>query len=73
MLRTGGDGEYKNVDLFCRDTEVARQMKKNGDQAGNGKAESVHRKVMNMARCMFFRVLYLFPFEKLLPNMRRTF
>lgn len=54
VLRTDGGGEYKNVDLFCRETGVARQVNEANNQAANGKAERMHRTVMNMVRCMLF-------------------
>nr|CCA19525.1 GK15001 putative [Albugo laibachii Nc14] len=54
VLRTDDGGEYKNIDLFCRDTGVARQITEAGNQAGNGKAARMHRTVMNMVRCMIY-------------------
>lgn len=53
VLRTDGGGGYKNFDLFCRDSGVARQFMEAGNKAGNGKAERMHR---NMVRCMIFFV-----------------
>ena len=53
-LRTDGGGEYKNVDLFCGETGVSRQVTEANNQAANGKAERMHRTVMNMVRCMLF-------------------
>ncbi|GMF58755.1 unnamed protein product [Phytophthora fragariaefolia] len=52
--RTDSGGEYQNVDLFDKDTGVARQRSEANNQASNGKAEHMHRTVMNMARCMVF-------------------
>ncbi|GMF34945.1 unnamed protein product [Phytophthora fragariaefolia] len=54
ILRTDLGGEYQNVDLFCRDTNVARQRSEANNQTRNGKAERMHRTVMNIARCMVF-------------------
>lgn len=54
VLRTDSGGEYQNVDLFCKTTGVARQRSEANNQASNGKAERMHRTVMNMARCMVF-------------------
>ena len=54
VLRTDGGGEYKNVDLFRRESGVARQITEAGNQAGNGKAERMHGTIMNMVRCMIF-------------------
>ncbi|POM68328.1 Integrase catalytic core protein [Phytophthora palmivora] len=54
VLRTDSGGEYQNVDLFCKTTGVARQRSEANNQASNGKAERMHRTVINMARCMVF-------------------
>ncbi|GMF45370.1 unnamed protein product [Phytophthora fragariaefolia] len=54
VLRTDSGREYENVDLFCKTTGVARQRSEANNQASNGKAERMHRTVMNMARCMVF-------------------
>lgn len=54
VLRTEGGGEYQNVDLFCKRTGVARQVSEARNQASNGKAERMHRTVLNMARSMIF-------------------
>lgn len=54
VLRTDGGGEYRNVDLFCRENGVARQVTEVGNQAANGKAVRMHRTVLNMVRCMIF-------------------
>uniref|UniRef100_A0AAV1TEW2 Integrase catalytic domain-containing protein n=1 Tax=Peronospora matthiolae TaxID=2874970 RepID=A0AAV1TEW2_9STRA len=54
VLRTDGGGEYQNVDLFCKRTGVARQVSEARNQASNGKAERMHRTVLNMARSIIF-------------------
>lgn len=72
MLRTDGGGEYKSVDLFCRDAGVARQIKESGNQAVNGKAERMYRTVMNMVRYMTVRVICLFLFESMQQNILFT-
>ena len=54
VLRTDGGGEYQNVDLFCKRTGVARQVSEARNQASNGKAERMHRTVLNMDRSMIF-------------------
>uniref|UniRef100_A0AAV1UP75 Integrase catalytic domain-containing protein n=1 Tax=Peronospora matthiolae TaxID=2874970 RepID=A0AAV1UP75_9STRA len=54
VLRTDGGGEYANVDLFCKSTGAARQISEARNQASNGKAERMHRTVLNMARSMIF-------------------
>ena len=54
VLRTDGGGEYANVDLFCKSTGVARQISEARKQASNGKAERMHRTVLNMTRSMIF-------------------
>ena len=50
VLRTDGGGEYANVDLFCKTTGVERQVTEANSSASNGKAERMHRTVLNMAR-----------------------
>uniref|UniRef100_A0AAV1UQN3 Integrase catalytic domain-containing protein n=1 Tax=Peronospora matthiolae TaxID=2874970 RepID=A0AAV1UQN3_9STRA len=50
VLRTDGGGEYMNVDLFCKAAGVERQKSEARNQASNGKAERMHRTVLNMAR-----------------------
>ena len=54
VLRTDGGGEYANLDLFCKRTGVTRQVSEAGNQASNGKAERMHRTVLNLARSMMF-------------------
>ncbi|KAG4049478.1 hypothetical protein PC123_g15250 [Phytophthora cactorum] len=54
VLRTGGGGEYKTLDLFCKDTGIARQVSDPRNQASNGKAGRMHRIIMNMVRSMVF-------------------
>ena len=54
ILRTDSGGEYENVDLFCKEHGVARQRSEARNQASNGKAERMHRTIMDMARCMIF-------------------
>ncbi|KAG2858894.1 hypothetical protein PC129_g7246 [Phytophthora cactorum] len=54
VLRTDSGGEYENIDLFCKSTGVARQKSEARNQASNGKAERMHRTIINMARCMVF-------------------
>ncbi|KAE8985246.1 hypothetical protein PR001_g22945 [Phytophthora rubi] len=54
VLRTDGGGEYMNVEDFCRATGVRRQVSEANNQASNGKAERMHRTILNMARCMLF-------------------
>jgi len=54
VLRTDGGGEYRTVDLFCSSTGIARKKTEANSSASNGKAERIHRTVMNMARSMIF-------------------
>ncbi|DBA01373.1 TPA: hypothetical protein N0F65_001612, partial [Lagenidium giganteum] len=54
ILRTNGGGEYQNVDLFCKQSGVARQISEPRNQASNGKAERMHRTILDVARCMLF-------------------
>lgn len=54
VLRTDGGGEYRSVDLFCKENGVARQIVEAGNQAANAKADRMHRTILNMVRCMVF-------------------
>uniref|UniRef100_A0AAV1V1Z5 Uncharacterized protein n=1 Tax=Peronospora matthiolae TaxID=2874970 RepID=A0AAV1V1Z5_9STRA len=54
VLRTDGGGEYKTLDIFCSSEGVLRQVSEAKNQASNGKAERMHRTVMNMVRSMIF-------------------
>jgi hypothetical protein len=54
VLLTDGGGEYVNIDLFCERTGIARQRTEADDPASNGKAERMHRTVLNIARGMIF-------------------
>lgn len=54
LLRTDGGGEYKSIDLICRDFRVSNQITEDGNQAGNEKTERMHRKVVDMIRCVIF-------------------
>ncbi|POM59010.1 Hypothetical protein PHPALM_36259 [Phytophthora palmivora] len=54
VLRTDGGGEYKPLDMFCARTGIARQVTEPHTSASNGKAERLHRTIMNMVRCMLF-------------------
>ena len=54
MLRKDGGKEYANVDPFCKSSGVRRQVSEAENQASNGKAERMHRTILNMARGMLF-------------------
>ncbi|KAJ8574562.1 hypothetical protein ON010_g4652 [Phytophthora cinnamomi] len=54
VLRTDGGGEYRVLDPFYGDAGVRRQISEASNQASNGKAERMHRTILNMARCMVF-------------------
>uniref|UniRef100_A0AAV1TY94 Integrase catalytic domain-containing protein n=1 Tax=Peronospora matthiolae TaxID=2874970 RepID=A0AAV1TY94_9STRA len=54
VLSTEGGGEFKTLELFCKDTGIARQVSEPRNQASNGKAERMHRTIMNMVRSMLF-------------------
>uniref|UniRef100_A0AAV1T532 Integrase catalytic domain-containing protein n=1 Tax=Peronospora matthiolae TaxID=2874970 RepID=A0AAV1T532_9STRA len=54
VLRTDGGGEYRTLDLFCKETGIARQISEPSNQASNGKAERMHHTIMNMVRSMVF-------------------
>nr|CCA27604.1 putative retroelement pol polyprotein [Albugo laibachii Nc14] len=44
----------RNVDLFCKETGVRRQVTEAGSPASNGKTERMNRTIFNMIRCMIF-------------------
>ena len=54
VLRTDGGDEYKTLDIFCSATGVSLQVSEAQNQARNGKAERMHRTIMNMVRRMVF-------------------
>ena len=54
ILRTNGGREYLTLDLFCKDSGVARQISVPRNQASSGKAERMHRTIKNMVRSMVF-------------------
>jgi hypothetical protein len=56
VLRTYGGGKYVNIDLFCERTGIARQRTEADNPASNGKAERMHRTVLNMARLHDFQL-----------------
>uniref|UniRef100_A0AAV1U784 Integrase catalytic domain-containing protein n=1 Tax=Peronospora matthiolae TaxID=2874970 RepID=A0AAV1U784_9STRA len=62
VLRTDGGGVYDNVDLLCKRTGVARQVSKARNQASNGKAERMHRTVLNLAHSTIFPCALPFQF-----------
>jgi hypothetical protein len=49
-LRTYGGLEYRNVDPFGKKTSVARQLTEPDSPVSNGKAEHMHRMILNIAR-----------------------
>uniref|UniRef100_A0AAV1TKG9 Integrase catalytic domain-containing protein n=1 Tax=Peronospora matthiolae TaxID=2874970 RepID=A0AAV1TKG9_9STRA len=49
-----GGGEYKPLDVFCKGTGVTPHICERVNQASNGKAEKMHRTIMNMVRNMVF-------------------
>ena len=54
VLRTDSGGEYANAALFCKRTGVSRQVSEAKYQASNGKAERMHRTMLNLVRSMMF-------------------
>ena len=54
VLRTDGGGRYKTLDGLFLTTGVSRQVSEARNQASNGKAERMHRTIMNMVRSMLF-------------------
>ena len=54
FLRTDGGGEYKSCDLFCERLGIGRQVTQPNTSASNGKAERMHRTIMDRARTMIF-------------------
>ena len=54
VLRNVCGGEYNTLNIFCSTTGVSRQVSEARDQASNGKAERMHRTIINMVRSMVF-------------------
>ncbi len=54
VLRTDGGAEYQTLDLFCKSTGVRRQKTEAHRSASNGKAERMHRKILETARTMLY-------------------
>ena len=54
VILTDGGGEYKPLDVFCKETGIDRQISEQDNQASNGKAERMHRTIMNVVRSMVF-------------------
>ncbi|DAZ96840.1 TPA: hypothetical protein N0F65_008271 [Lagenidium giganteum] len=54
VLRTDGGGEYRAVDLFCEDVGIQRQKTEPNNSASNGKAERMHRTIVDKAWSMMF-------------------
>ncbi|POM62933.1 hypothetical protein PHPALM_27859 [Phytophthora palmivora] len=46
--------EYQNVDLFCKKAGVARRRSEANNQVSNGKAERMHRTIINTAKSIVF-------------------
>ena len=56
VLRNDGGVEYTTLDTFCPTTNVPRQVSEARNEASNGKAERMHRTIMNMLRSMVFEL-----------------
>ena len=54
VLRTDGGKEYAQVDEFCAEIGIERQLTQPHTPASNGKAERMNRTLMNTARTMLF-------------------
>uniref|UniRef100_A0AAV1USC0 Integrase catalytic domain-containing protein n=1 Tax=Peronospora matthiolae TaxID=2874970 RepID=A0AAV1USC0_9STRA len=54
VLRNDGGGEYKTLNIFCSTEGISRQVSEARNPASNGKAERMHRTIMNMVRSMIF-------------------
>jgi hypothetical protein len=62
MLRTDGGKEYRATDLFCESTGIHRQRMEPNQSVANGKAERMHRTLVDMARSMLFNSTMPVPF-----------
>jgi hypothetical protein len=62
MLRTDGGKEYRATDLFCESTGIHRQRAEPNQPLANGKAERMHRTLVDMARSMLFNSTMPVPF-----------
>ena len=54
VLQTDDREEYRTLDLFFKDTRIARQISEPRNQASNRKAERMHCTIMNMVRSLVF-------------------
>ena len=54
VVHTEGGGEYKPLDLFCKEAGVSRQVSERDNQDSNGKAERMYRTIFIMVRSMVF-------------------
>lgn len=54
VLRMDGGAEYRNIDLYCKEEGLRRQISEAGNQASNEKFEQMHRTVINLVRSMIF-------------------
>jgi hypothetical protein len=62
MLRTDGGKEYRATDLFCESTSIHRQRTEPNQSVTNGKAERMHRTLVDMAHSMLFNSTMPVPF-----------
>lgn len=62
VLRTDGGTEYNNLNKYCATLGIRRQISEPRNQASNGKAERMHRTLLNMARSMVFTANLEFQF-----------
>lgn len=54
VLSADGGGEYKPLDVLCKDSGVTHQIVENDNQASNGKAVRMHYAIMNEVRSIVF-------------------
>ncbi|OWZ21675.1 Rve-domain-containing hypothetical protein [Phytophthora megakarya] len=68
IFKRRSTSEYEPLDLFCEQTVVARQISGPRNQASNGKAERMHRSIMNRVRSMVFACRLTVIQDRLLYN-----
>ncbi|KAE8970085.1 hypothetical protein PR001_g27118 [Phytophthora rubi] len=54
VLKTDSGDEYQTLDLLYKDTGIAQQASEQRNRVSNGKAERMHRTILNMVRSMEF-------------------
>ena len=73
VLRTDGKDEYKPLDVFCKDTGITRQISERDNQYSNGKAERMHRTILNIVRSIGFASGLPLNIRVMLLSMQHTY